>query len=336
MKRVAYIGIYTDGTTSKMRADILRSLLMEWEFRVIDTDVSKRSMSRLWQSIGFRYKRGPLIGKVNQYVLDNIGNKHYDLIWVDKAIYLTRATTQRLHSLAGKLVHFTPDPAFTFHKSHLFYQSLPLYDCAVTTKRFELPHFQRFLAADHVLYATQGFDRDIHHPMSEFRDKKGVCFLGHYEMERDRTLQLLINNGVDVTLAGINWEKFAERNGKNPRLNYLGQGVYGEEYVKVLSSACISWGSLSKWIPELHTTRTFEIPACGTALLTERNEEISSFFNEDEAIFYSSENELLEKVRYYLAHTDELKQLTEKGHMRVIDDGRDYKSIMHKILQQVL
>ena len=128
MNRVLYIGIYTDGSTSKMRADILRAILTGWEFQVIDTDVPKRKMSRLWQSIGFRYKLGPLIGKINEYVLNNIRREHYELIWVDKAIYLTPETTKVLSAHTDKLIHFTPDPAFVFHKSHLFYHSLPLYN----------------------------------------------------------------------------------------------------------------------------------------------------------------------------------------------------------------
>ena len=37
-------------------------------------------------------------------------------------------------------------------------------------------------------------------------------------------------------------------------------------------------GLLAKWVPELHTTRTFEIPACGTALVTERNSETALVF----------------------------------------------------------
>lgn len=336
MNRVLYIGIYTDGSTSKMRADILRAILTGWEFQVIDTDMPKRKMSRLWQSIGFRYKLGPLIGKINEYVLNNIHREHYELIWVDKAIYLTPETTKVLSVHTDKLIHFTPDPAFVFHKSHLFYHSLPLYNYAVTTKLFELQEYQSFLENKNVIYVTQGFDKRNHRPRIKFEDKNGVCFIGHYEKERAEILQLLIDNMIDVTLAGINWTRFVSHNRNNLKLNYLGPGVYGEEYIKTLSSASISWGSLSKWIPELHTTRTFEIPACGTALLTERNEETMSFFNEDEAIFYSSETELLEKVKYYLLHKDELKQLTEKGYNRVLDDGHDYESIMRKILHQIL
>lgn len=91
--KVLYIGIYRDGSTSKMRADKIRNILSNWEMDVINTDIPKQSMWRIWQSIGFRYKKGPLIGKVNSYVLDSLDNRFYDLIWVDKAIYLTFKTT---------------------------------------------------------------------------------------------------------------------------------------------------------------------------------------------------------------------------------------------------
>ena len=204
MKRGLYIGAYSEGSTSKMRADILWSLLNGWEFTVIDTDVPKRVMPRLWQSIGFRYKVGPLIGKVNRYVLNNIGTGNYDLIWVDKAIYLTLATTMLLRKHTAKLVHYTPDPAFTFHRSKLFYKSMPFYDFVVTTKSYEMSDYMNVMGSNSkVLYATQGFDKELHRPMVEWASKKGVAFIGHYEEERVKPLEAMLHNGIYVTLAGI-------------------------------------------------------------------------------------------------------------------------------------
>lgn len=336
MKRILYVGIYSDGTTSKMRADILRSILTGWEFQVIDTDIPKRSMPHLWQSVGFRYKIGPLINKVNQYVLDNIGNKHYDLIWVDKAIYLTKATTQSLKNQTQCLVHYTPDTALVYNYSRLFCKSLTIYDFAITTKSFEIDLYKQLLSfPQKMILTTQGYDASIHRPSVNFADKEGVVFIGRYEKEREQLLHKMLETGIFVKLAGPRWEKFAETH-KVTNLLYLGNSVVGLSYSHLLSSAQIGIGALSKLFPELHTTRTFEIPACGTALLTERNEETMSFFNEDEAIFYSSEAELLDKVKYYLTHKDALRQITENGHNRVLADGRDYESIMRKILQQIL
>lgn len=332
MKQLLYVGIYSDGSTSRMRAEKIREVLSDWEMEVIDTDIPKRSMSRLCQSIGFRYKCGPLIAKVNRYVLKMLGNVHYDLIWVDKAIYLTKDTTQVLRSHADKLVHFTPDPAFTFHRSKLFYASMTFYDYVVTTKSFEINDFVNTIGSkDKVLYATQGFDRNLHRPLVEWNQKKGVAFIGHYEDERKEPIELLLRNDIDVTLAGIGWDDFVKSH-PSQFLHYLGTGVFGDEYVRAISSCLFAWGSVSKWIPERHTTRTFEIPACKTALLTEKNDEIEAFFSDEEVIYYNNLEDLVEKVKYYIAHRQELKTLVDKGYQKVQTGGFDYESIVRNLL----
>ena len=227
---------------------------------------------RLWRSFGFRYKRGPLINNINKYIVAALKEEAYDLIWVDKAVFLTPKTTALLRSRASKLVHFTPDPAFTFHKSKLFLKSLPYYDFLVTTKSYELEHYYKYIKTEKVLYATQGFDAKLHKPSKHpFSKKEGFVFIGHYEDQRAGVLEKLLQNDIKITLAGIKWNRFAKKHQDNPNLIYLGDGVYGEDYVKTLQKAKMAWGALSKWVPELHTTRTFEIPACGTALVTERN-----------------------------------------------------------------
>ena len=334
--KALYIGINSEGTTSKMRAGILKKILSNWDFDIIDTDIHKKSMNRIWQSIGFRYKKGPLITKVNDYVLRNIQHDHYDLIWVDKAIYLSSKTTQFLKSHTDCLIHYTPDPAFTYHQSRHFYESLSAYDFVVTTKSFEIDSYKEAVMNGKVIYATQGFDKNLHKPLNNFEVKKGVCFIGHYEKTRAQIILNLLSNGVDVVLAGIKWERFVAQHKNNPHLKYLGNGVYGEDYVGTISKSLFGWGSVSKWIPEKHTTRTFEIPACGTALLTERNPELETFFNDDEVIFYDSEDEMIKKIIYYYNHLDELKILTNKGYERVVHDGRDYESIICNILRNCL
>lgn len=336
MKRVLSIGIHSPGSTSLMRAQKIQQLLEGWEMDVIDTEIPTKQAARIWQSIGFRYKKGPLIGKVNSYILDNLKDQHYDLIWVDKAIYLTKKTTQVLREHADKLVHFTPDPAFTFHRSKLFYDSMPLYDYMITTKSYEMEDFVRVMGSkDKVLYATQGFDKNLHRPLVPWEQKSGVAFIGHHEAERVEPIEALLKAGIDVTLAGIKWEEFAKSH-QCDNLHYLGNGVFGEEYVKALSSCLFAWGSVSKWIPEKHTTRTFEIPATKTALLTECNEELEGFFSDDEVIYYDGTVDLVQKVKYYSEHKEELKTIIEKGYNNVQTGGFDYESIIRKQLEIIL
>lgn len=336
---ILYIGQYTTGTTSKMRADQLKDLLKPKVLEVIDTHIPFFKTPKLFRSLGFRFKRGPLITKTNRLIrkqLESFSVQKFDLIWVDKAIYVTKDTTALLRQKANQLVHFTPDPAFTFHQSHHFSSSLKQYDYAITTKSYELSHYYNHLPTEKIILTTQGFNAESHQPHTEFSHKNnGVLFIGHSEKEREIILQLLLHQNIPVAIAGIKWEKFAQKNKNNSNLLYLGKGIYGANYAKTLSSYQFSWGALSKWIPELHTTRTFEIPACGTALITERNRETELFFKNDEAIFYNSPEEMVERIKYYQSHPNELEVLTNKGRERVIRDGRDYRSILEEVLRKI-
>jgi spore maturation protein CgeB len=335
--RILYIGQYSKGTTSKMRADTLRSILKSQIFKIIDTHIPFYNTQRFWRSFGFRYKRGPLINNINKYIVAALKEVTYDLIWVDKAVFITPKTTALLRSRTKKLIHYTPDPAFTFHKSKLFLKSLSYYDFLVTTKSYELEHYYKFIKTDKVLYATQGFDAKLHKPSEHpFSKKEGFVFIGHYEDQRGEVLEKLLQNDIKITLAGIKWNRFAKKHQENPNLTYLGDGVYGEDYVKTLQNAKMAWGALSKWVPELHTTRTFEIPACGTALVTERNLEIQSFFKDDEAIFYTNENDLIEKITFFMNNDKPLEVLTKKGTSRAVTNAYDYNSILNAILKTIL
>ena len=52
---------------------------------------------------------------------------------------------------------------------------------------------------------------------------------------------------------------------------------------------------------DLHTSRTFEIPACGGFMLSERSKEHSDFFEENkEAIFFDSAEELFNKINIFI------------------------------------
>lgn len=129
-------------------------------------------------------------------------------------------------------------------------------------------------------------------------EEKGVAFIGHYEEERRMPIVKLLQSGIRCDAGRNRLGKFV-KSSPFPCLNYLGHGVFGEDYVRALSGCLYAWGSVSKWIPEKHTTRTFEIPACKTALLTERNDEIEGFFSEDEVIYYDGIEDLIAKIKYY-------------------------------------
>lgn len=337
--KVLYIGQYTIGTTSKMRADQLRDFLNSAQFEVIDTHQPFFQTSRLFRSFGFRFKRGPLVTTINQHIISHLTNKHiedYDLIWVDKGIFVTKKTTEILRHKAIRLVHFTPDMAFYGNKSCQFEKSLALYDFAITTKTKEIPLYHEKIGHDKTIFATQGFDIDLHQPYQAFINKdKAVAFVGLAEKSRYQILQNLVDSGIHLKLAGKGWKKFVHHNRNKVNFKFCGEALFGTEYANFISSNLFGIGLLSKKFPELHTTRTFEIPACGTALITERNSETSSFFTEKEAIFYNTPEEMITKIKYYQNNPEKLELLIDKGRARVIKDGRDYKTIIAGLLRKI-
>lgn len=335
--KILYIGQYTKGTTSHMRGEAIKEILCPKIFDVIDTNIPFFNTSKIWRTVGFRYKIGPLVQHINNYIRHQLKEQHYDLIWVDKAVFITPKTTKLLKQKTSKLVHSTPDMAFYANKSKLFYASLPFYDFCITTKTIEIKIYYKYLLKSRVLFMPQGFSKEIHTPHHSFSQKEdAIVFIGLAEPSRFKVAEIILANNLRLKIVGHGWNHFISKHKDNKNLQFLGTAIYGEDYSRLISSSKFALGLLSKRFPELHTTRTFEIPACSTALLTERNTETEVFFNDDEVIFYDNYNQLISKIQYFTKHADKLKLVTEKGHQKAFDSGYDYTSNMSKILNQIL
>ncbi len=148
-------------------------------------------------------------------------------------------------------------------------------------------------------------------------------------------LAALIDRGIQVRLAGAGWESFVRRFSSNPLFRYDGVSLFGDEYAQLYSECWVGLGLLSKRFPELHTTRTFEIPACGAVLATERNSETTKFFSPGEALFFNEAADLAERLRHEFQQPDEasLERIATSGRERVLRDEKDYPSILSRVLQ---
>lgn len=328
--KLLYIGSNIPGGTSGMRAKALQELLKPTIFKLIDTGIPFQNTDRLFRSVGFRYKFGPFISNINVFILENLPAQEFDLIWVDKASFILPSTTKILRRKAKHLVHYTPDTAFYQNRSGLFEKSMLYYDRFITTKSFDLNRYP----ANKTILTHQGFDLQIHKPYFSFEEKtREVVFIGLYEPSRGKVIRLLLESGIRVTLAGKNWKKFNYLN--HPLIEYLGEGIFGEKYARVISSGLFGLGLISKTFPELHTTRTIEIPACGTALITEKNYETSQFYNETDVIFYSSFEEIPTLITKNKSDLNVLKTMSQKTHLKILAGGYDTHSILKNIINQL-
>jgi spore maturation protein CgeB len=80
--------------------------------------------------------------------------------------------------------------------------------------------------------------------------------------------------------------------------------------------------------------RTFEAPACGAFLLNERTPEHLTLLQEDrDAAYFSSEAELVDKVRYYLSRESERERIRRSGYKTITKGGNTYKDRLNRIVR---
>jgi spore maturation protein CgeB len=318
-----------------MRAEWLRELTPDWRWEWLDTDPPLLDTSRVSRSIAYRFYEGPAVNAINAAVSTWLASRSFDLAWVDKAVFLQRETVSALRVKSRRLVHFTPDTAFYANRSRHFFATLRMFDVLVTTKSFEAELYAERGAAHLMYLATQGFDPSVHFPRAEAAQKtKAVAFVGLAEKSRASVIAALLDSGITVRLAGSGWRSFVRRMRSSNLLNFEGNAVFGDAYARLLSECWVGLGLLSKRFPELHTTRTFEIPACGSILATERNSETTALFDDSEALFFDDATDLTRKIRELFEDgaSTRLSELAMRGNQRVISDHRDYPAILSKVL----
>ncbi|MCC7538107.1 MAG: glycosyltransferase [Deltaproteobacteria bacterium] len=194
----------------------------------------------------------------------------------------------------------------------------------------------RAMGASDVHVVRSAFLPERHRPIAltdEERARFGadVVFVGHFEPDaRVEQLEALATSGVDLALFGPDWERA-------PRLPWLERFqpirmLTGDDYVRAIAASRIALCFLSTLNRDTYTRRCFEIPAIGTMLLCQRTADMEQLFRPGiEADYFSDANELVEKVRHYLAHPDEQARIAAAGHARVHSAGHDITSRMREV-----
>lgn len=330
--KALYVGIQTAGTTSQLRADALRRIV-PCEWTMIDTDRAFQPFPRWARSLWFRLRTGPAVLALNRLVCNEIGDEPYEVAWIDKGVCLWPSTIQKIRKLARCLIYYTPDTSFFANGSRFFRATAALYDLIVTTKSLEVDLFRAIVDMNRLVVVTQSYDSQLHVPRVDFDQKrKEVVLIGLHEIDRERCVKTLMSQGIPVRLGGKGWSSFLRKNAVNPLLHFEGEEVFGVRYAELLSRAMIGLGLMTKRFPELHTTRTFEIPACGTALATERNSETTSIFRDDEAVFFNDYDDLACKIQSLFDSLDVLRSISNAGAYRVQQGDYSNDQVIRKVM----
>ena len=280
------------------------------------------------------------------------------IVWADKQEYLHAETLRELRRLGAKAVHFTPDPYFSldWKRTRLMDEAMGAFDALVYCKSYE--HAQYEALGKPIVYMPLGYCDEVHRPLpsQDSRWKCTVGFLGGWEPRREQLLHEVTAAGIDLKIWGGYWEflrdgkwtprrqivlrqlagkeKFRFHRDESLARAHQGGEVYADDYARALTGSSIGLGFLRKVCPDQHTTRTFEIPACGSMLLADRTEEHQAFFEEGkEAEFFASCEELLDKVKFYRSNEPARKRVADGGYKRCKESGYAYVCRLRGALQ---
>jgi spore maturation protein CgeB len=359
--KILYLGEISTGQTALMRLHALERL--GHTLHGVHTGEAWRRSSWIKRQMQRRAQRGSIVNEINESVLVAARDFCPDLIWADKQQYLRPETIATLRKPGARLVHFTPDPYFylQWKRTRLMDEAISAFDVLIYCKSYERLSYESL--GKPVIYMPLGFCDKVHRPLSSV-DTQWNCavgFVGGWEPRRERFLHTVgLTPDIKLKIWGSNWDFL--RDGRwTPRRHFIlrqlagdakdefrihrdelvgqawqGNEVYDDDYARALSGAKIGVGFLRSVCPDQHTTRTFEIPACGSMLLADRTIEHQQLFEEGkEADYFSSEEEFADKVRFYCENDETRARVAQAGHRRCMDSRYAYVHRLKAVLDQM-
>jgi hypothetical protein len=356
--KILFLGEIGYGQTSLMRLNALARL--GHTVRGVHTIEPWKRASWVKRQLQRRLGRGSVIDEINRFVLDEARAFRPDLVWGEKQEFLRVETLIALRQLGARLVHFTPDPYFSlaWKRTRLMDRAIGYFDVLVYCKAYERDDYAAL--GKPLIYMPLGYCDQVHRPLpsDDPRWKSAVGFLGGWEPRREHLLHVLAATGIDLKIWGGYWEFLGD--GKwTPRRQFIlkqlagrnkfrfhrdeflarawqGGEVYADDYAHALSGAKIGLGLLRKVWPDQHTTRTFEIPACGSVLLADRTSEHLELFEEGrEAEFFASTEELVDKAKFYCGNDSARLQVACAGFERCLKSKYAYIHRLAAVLDQI-
>lgn len=277
---------------------------------------------------------------VNRAIRDECARIRFECVWIDKGINIFPSTLKfiKKHLTKSVLVSCSEDDMFAKHsQSYWYLKGLKYYDMVFTTKTYNCEELKTIGATRTKLF-LDAYDETVHRPQvllerDRNRFESEVSFIGTFENDRAERIFYLVENGVTVSVFGNGWERWI---GRHPHLHIRNQPVYGEDYVKAINGTKINLCFLRKINRDEVTSRSVEIPACGGFMLGERTQRHMEFFNEgEEAEFFDSNEEMLEKVNYYLANKEARETISRNGRKRCEKSGYSMRVQLGQMLEAV-
>lgn len=326
MMKILYAGPFSHGASSSvLRLEALRRAGHSVETIDIDQFYEKSTLVR---RINFRLIVGPSVARLNREILKRAASFQPDVFWGDKVLMLRPSTLDKLRAMGIASVSYMIDNAFGPRKDpgwRLYMKDIPHFDLHCTQREVNVTDYKARGARD-VIKVQTAYDQTAHFPppagWSDADRNREVSFIGSPYDDRDRILVRLAQGGVPLSVSGARWMWEKKLTPEEMALVYREKELSGDAYREGIWRSKINLSFVTKSNHDEHAHKSFEIAGCGGFLLAERSPGHTERFVEDEeAVFFTSEEELRAKIARYLPDEAARARIAAAGRLRAQRDG---------------
>lgn len=324
--KVLYAGALSPNDSSLYRLWALKRLghkvvpLNYYEYTRFGTLIGK---------ITYRLAAGPSINRLNRDLLAMAEREKPDLVWTDKLLGMQPKTLEKLRAMGIATVSYMIDNPFGTREDpgwRLYMKDIPYYDLHVVQRDANIADYMARGARD-VIKIQTAYEPTIHFPppdgWSDANRDREVSFIGTpYDRRGEFLTRLWQEFGVPVTVSGgLVWKRHLTA--EAVAAMYRGHGeLFRDDYREGIWKSKINLSFLTHANKDEFTHKSFEIAACEGFLLVERSEgHLQRFVEDEEAVFFSTIEECVEKIRRYLPDEAARRRIAAAGRVRAERSG---------------
>jgi spore maturation protein CgeB len=279
----------------------------------------------LLEKITFRLAAGPSVNRLNRDLLRMAEREKPDLVWTDKLLGMQPKTLDKLRAQGIATVSYMIDNPFGPRQDpgwRLYMQDIPHYDLHVVQRDANIADYKARGARDAIKIQT-AYEPTIHFPppagWSDANRDREVSFIGTpYDQRGEFLTRLWKEFGIPVTVSGgLVWKRHLST--EATAAMYRGEGeLFRDAYREGIWTSKINLSFLTHANKDEFTHKSFEIAACEGFLLVERSEgHLQRFVEDEEAVFFSTIEECVDKIRRYLPDEVARQRIAAAGRAKV-------------------
>lgn len=334
--KLLFVGDLWCGSNAKSMMDGFRDLGLQ--VATVDTTFvsrpSRLGIPWIYKNLKAGNRLPHSLDSVERRIFKAVNDFKPEVLFVFKGIHLRQ---EFLLSLPIKTkIHYSPDDVSNSENLTKDYLNHEVFwDAVVTTKSFNVSELTN-RGVQKVIHVWSAYDPRLHIRVHNHARQFDIGFIGNRRLDRIQTLAHVASRyGSKFYLAGPGWWKeckdFYLKTGSFP-----GSPKYGPNFSQKISQINLNLVLLNSDNRDLHTCRSFEVPASGGLVLGERTSEHELLFEDmKDGLLFTGVDELFDKADYVLSNPSFGESLRYAGYSRITSAPNKYSDRAKQILEQL-